>query len=301
MNLLDTAALRSHVIAELTSIGGKLRGDEVIILCPFHNDRTPSLGVHVGHKITPGAYHCFSCKAHGGWNTLADALKLKKVDYAAPALKPENQENPFQMAQQIFKNIATKENYPTLQGIEDLPPKFSWRELSFNFLKKLNAQYFWKKENGCYYLYFPLTMNREYKGYTLCALNRERSNQKYLIFGDSSKLLFLYDQIITGSSVVLVEGHYDALRLQNHGIPAVAIFGTSNWSAIQKSYLASKCPKKVIVLMDGDQSGHVAAKRIFEDLRSGFNVQVLPLPITDSKLDPGNMPIEYLDALRNYL
>ncbi|RYD75163.1 MAG: hypothetical protein EOP84_18740, partial [Verrucomicrobiaceae bacterium] len=34
-------------------------------LCPFHEDRTPSLVFYPGGSTARGQYHCFACGAHG--------------------------------------------------------------------------------------------------------------------------------------------------------------------------------------------------------------------------------------------
>jgi len=46
-----------EVVAETRDIQD--RGDHCVTLCPFHNEKTPSLRVEADH------YHCFGCGAHG--------------------------------------------------------------------------------------------------------------------------------------------------------------------------------------------------------------------------------------------
>jgi DNA primase len=47
------------------------RGVSRAILCPFHNDKTPSCKVNLGRKI----FHCFGCGAHGN---VLDFVRMKE-------------------------------------------------------------------------------------------------------------------------------------------------------------------------------------------------------------------------------
>ena len=123
---------------------------------------------------------------------------------------------------------------------------------------------------------------------------------KYQTFTDSRKVFFLYDYVPHGSSIVLVEGHFDALRLYAEGFFPLALFGLQNWSDIKKNYLITKAPPKIIIAFDGDKPGYESAVNIFKDLRISCNVDIFYLPLYEgkNKLDPGNMPKEFLDDLR---
>lgn len=306
MNILLYQNLREHIISQLLPMGGKQKGDEIIILCPFHNDSRPSLGIHVGDKVTPGSFHCFSCKAHGGWNKLAEKLSLKKMEILnvgkikdSSSLLPEKTD-PFQILSKFIENgkILVDDKPRNLVGLEDLPDSFSWRGLGKKFLESIGAKYYWQQEIDMDWLYFPLYMNQVYVGYTTAALKPHEP--KYMTYTDTHSCCFLYDLVPNNETIVLVEGHYDSLRLYAEGIYAIAIFGTSNWSAVKTQLLAAKNPKKVIIAMDGDDAGYKATEEIFNDLKYGFNVDIFWFP-PGYKLDPGNMPDSYVEALRTYL
>lgn len=311
MDLIGSAKLREIVINELTRIGGILKRDEIHILCCFHSDMNPSLGVHVGHKVPPGTFHCFSCGASGGWNKLARQLNLvnpnqnlRQVDYQETS-KITQYDDPFLILSKEMKNsvILEEKEVPTLTGIEPLPPNFSWRGIPREFYEKLGAKFYWESKPKIDFemdwLYIPLYTNSRYVGYTLCALKPNKP--KYKTFTDASKHFFLYDLLKEGETVVVVEGHFDALRLANFGIPAVAIFGVENWSPVKKALLLAKNPAKVLILMDGDEAGHKAAKEVFADIENLVETENLEIPITPEKLDPGNMPLSYIEAIRGKL
>lgn len=68
----------------------------------------------------------------------------------------------------------------------------------------------------------------------------------------SSMLLFNYNNIPTGcKKLFVVEGPFDALRIQLHGYNAVCIFGI-NMSKIQRNLLLEKQPDELIFMFDGD-------------------------------------------------
>ena len=306
--LHDTQQLRELVIDELMSkVNGRMKGSEITILCPFHNDSRPSLGVHIGDAITPGGYHCWSCKAHGGWNSLAAKLGLKMYDFGNRGsgdkkyTLPEK-DDPFGiLATEIKKPVLTSQKVDKLIGTEELPDGFNWRGLGKRFLESLGAKFFWERSIDMDFLYFPLTMEGVYVGYTLAALKPHKP--KYQTFAHTSEVYFLYDFVEPGSPIVCCEGHFDCLRLLSEGIPAIAIFGTTNWSKVKASLLVAKNPKKVVILMDGDAAGYKAAQDIYMDLRAGLNVEImyLPPPNGDNKIDPGNMSHELVEIVRELL
>jgi len=310
MDILRQNRLRALVIENLAAIGGKQKGDHIWLNCPWHNESEPSLSVHIGHKIIPGSFNCFGCKAKGNWNTLAKRLNLPLFEFRSKSpqtLNPEIENgDDFLPIDIILKDIRAKManeqmGYKTLKGIEDLPDGFSWRGYGKKFYDKLGGMFYWDRNFDRSYLYFPLYMNGTYVGYTIC--NLDGTDKKYQTFADTSKVFFLYDTIPHGVPIILVEGHFDALRLFADGFFPLGIFGVQNWSEIKKNYLLAKAPPKIIIAMDGDQAGYDAAIHIFKDLRVGCDVDIFYLPIYDKehKIDPGNMPIEFIHQLQEKL
>jgi len=304
MDILKQAQLRELVVNSLISVGGRRRGDSILICCPWHSEKKPSLNVHVGHKIIPGSFQCFGCRAKGNWNDLARALRLPLFNFRDTTyIKDEATYNSIvtQVIEDIKKKNTTEE-IKILKGTEELPDYFMWRGYTGKFYKRFGAEYYWNRKTDRSYLYFPLYMNGEYRGYTICNLDGKDS-EKYQTFTESSKVFFLYDYIIGDEPIVLVEGHFDALRLWAEGISALAIFGVKNWSNIKKSYLLTKHPSKIVIAFDGDKPGYDAAINIWKDLKiSYYNVDIFYLPYQpNNKLDPGNMLDEHIMGLRGML
>jgi len=302
--MLSDRQLRSFVVEQLDAIGAKPHGEDMQILCPFHDDTTPSLNVHVGHKITPGSYNCFACKAHGSWNSLARALRLPLVDFSQKPVVNED-DNPFIDLLEDIKKAKKVDKKRTLNGLEEVPKDFKWRGYSGGFFKELGAKYFWNRKQDQEYLHFDLNINGTYLGYTLCAINPQDPRiQKYQTFAEAKKVLFLYDKIPPYEPIVLVEGHFDALRLFAEGIYATAIFGTQNWSSVKKNLIVAKNPRKILILMDGDQAGYEAAVQIYEEFCLGWStdkVHIHYLPPQNPSLDPGNMPDSEFERVRSLI
>lgn len=304
MSLLHDAAVREFVIQQLTSIGGIHKGDEILLVCCFHNDSNPSLRVHVGHKIFPGSYHCFACKASGNWNSLARKLNLPILQFGSGSSLPTDKsdiakkliENPFAvLSNELSRSpVLTTTEPQVFHGHEPLPRNFSWRGYGRAFYEHLGGRYVWDKKTSNDFLYFPLNMSGVYKGYTLCALT-PGFEPKYQTLAPTHEIFFLYDCVPNDSNIFLVEGHFDALRMHAEGFNALGIFGTSNWSQQKKARLLAKNPRNVFILMDGDDAGYRAAQEIFTDLRSGTIPKIVYLPNDGNKTDPGNMNQEWVD------
>lgn len=307
--LLHLNRLRNHVITQLTELGyqTKRNGREIAIHCPFHSDSNPSLEVHIGDKITPGGFKCWSCGAHGGWNKLADQMRLipfvfDNTVFDANRKVSANQVNtdPFRELSHSIKNMTLGEKaVHVLPGVEPLPRDFSWRGLPRRYYESLGGKLYWDKNLDLDYLYLPITMNRKYMGYTVCAL--QPAKVKYKTYADTDKCFLLYDQVPSESSIVLVEGHFDALRMYYEGIPSLCIFGTENWSRIKKASLLAKRPKKVIICMDSDEMGQKAAQYLFNDLKDCIDVVIYQIPHDENNYDPGNMPEYMIEHLRSVL
>lgn len=301
--------LRDHVVEQLLSVGGVHKGEDIAILCPFHDDTKPSLNVHVGHKLTPGKFNCFACPAKGSWNKLAHALKLVPVkgsqernqhkDKSVVVLKDDDEVDPFKLMLSALQTNETYKEYepPTLTGTEDLPDDFSWRGYPRRLYNKLGAGYYWTEHTQS--LYFPLKVDGVYQGYTLCTVASTGTKfKKYLIHAEAKRNLFLYDQLRAGEPIVLCEGHFDAIRLMGEGFNATAIFGVQNWSDFKRNLVIAKNPPRVVIAFDGDQPGYTASVDIFNSFRNVVDVDIFYLPLKEEKLDPGNMPEEYLTLLR---
>ena len=78
-------------------------------------------------------------------------------------------------------------------------------------------------------------------------------------------------------SVVLVEGFFDCMKVTQAGFPCVALMG-STMSKAQEQLIADHFAH-VVVMLDGDEAGRVAAQQIAERLKQCiYQVDVVELP-----------------------
>lgn len=304
-DLADEELLRDHIISTITSLGLKSKNSDtrITICCPFHDDKTPSLDVHLADNFTGcfiGHFHCWGCGTRGSWPELAKKLGvgLEGLDF-----KAQKADNPFGLLLTSLKRMATSKTTTSLAPptstarLEEIPDNFSWRGIPSSFYRAMKAKIVWDNRKGRTYLYFPLEMNGIYQGYTLCDLGKEKKiSQKYLLFHIGTPL-FLFDWVPHRSTIVLVEGHFDALRLRYYGVNACAIFGSQKWEQKRQDLILSKNPKKILILMDNDEAGKAAALSIYEKLAETKLATICNLPESGGKVDPGNMPLEYIHFL----
>jgi len=316
---------RDFILSELKRIGRKYKveKDNASITCPYHRPGqnsfyNSSLSINLKEhyyrdKIVPvGFFRCWSCKIAGVWNRLVSDKKLD-VKPISDQITPEDPLLDFDILEDEDK-IYTR------------PPSFflsewegSWRGIPEDLLKNIGClkwfDYDGVKESsyGGKYdrggedrLWIPVSMwNREI-GY-IGALLRKRTKKeirfkKPVKYRNSngewaSEALFPFDLLEDDQPIVLVEGPYDALRLINEGIPALSILGTQNWTETKRTALLQKA-SKVILCMDGDRSGRECARYIEDDIEDYIDIKKYNIPLKRKKsLDPGNMPMRYIEEL----
>lgn len=261
--------------------------------CPFHPtlDRNPSLQVTIT-KPWSVVYKCWSCGAGGGgWNNIAEKAGLTKLT--------TNQKATTIDAVKYNVNQINKQDEITIgKDLVCYPFNDQWREIPYAFLQQFNPRIWYDQTSAAWRLILDVNIYDELQGYIGAALY-EGTKPKYRnLKGLAAKEVFFPLNTLLHDTAVLVEGPYDAIRLQYFGYPAMAILGTDNWSTIKVSLLASAGIEKIILLMDGDDAGYKAVRDIWPTINKGFNVKVLYLY---DGFDPGNMGPEYFEQLNNIL
>jgi DNA primase len=106
-----------------------------------------------------------------------------------------------------------------------------------------------------------------------------------------SKTLFNLNRVKTANKVYVVESSFDAIRLDQVGLPAVATLG-ANVSGMQIDLL-QKYFNDIIVIADNDEAGGNMKNRLLEKL--GGRVSVIQL--NNKYKDIGDMSDEDIKAL----
>lgn len=250
------------------------RGMHTRALCPFHNDRTPSLHIYQDH------YHCYACQAHGDLFTLVQ--KVRGIDFQESITWVEEQ-FPFVLGQKPIKRLGRQPSRTPEQVARDyyaaahnkIPSEAAAeRGYSPDFLQKaevygtngnvLCAHATREEQEG---LLQAQLIQRDYQAspdsalsyqdyffnerllFTLRDINQrvvgfagrsqsEHDKPKYLYTKGLKKdtLLYRMNAVATrwhGPSkgdgdcrLYIVEGLFDALRLESLGMDAVAVLGS---------------------------------------------------------------------------
>lgn len=275
------------------------KGKDFLIVCPFHNDHSPSCGVDRWH----GYFRCFSCGASGGWNKLAAALELERIDHSQEDVKTRTS--------RALERVGVRTKRPQKSRPLVEPWTGVWRGLSDAFLRDLGAVKVTDLRHSVLRIGLPVrTSAGALMGYTCRAIDPEDAEPKYVPLAanrdawqdkelPTKSVLFLIDKAVSldWDSFFLVEGPYDALRLWYGGVAAMAILGAGNWSAEKASMIIGLSPKKVFIMMDNDKSGAAAQGAIIQDLRSSVRTVGIGLPCKD----PGSLSDKQVQWLANKL
>ena len=95
---------------------------------------------------------------------------------------------------------------------------------------------------------------------------------------EKSKVLYNLHRVLEKGSdtVVIVEGFWSVLRLQNEGIPCVSTFGDSV-SEAQAELLVQHGVKNVILIYDGDEGGRIGTQSSLPTLAKQLFVKTVAL------------------------
>lgn len=336
MSLLDDL-----VREELEKLSDRRKAgpSKTFILCPFHPEKTPSGRVlHRPDGVGTGNYKCYGCGSTATWNQLAKILGLRQ--YGKSAALQDSLNVPHANLEGYDARFLSGED----PDAEDL--RFyeldnekrtreagivagKWRGFRLDFLQSLGIKLVRVVETGRYYIHLPIQVRGVEKGYIKAQIRKPNTKEipSYINSKGSWSLkwgLFPYDQSVALmkslglSTLFLVEGPRDALRLIRFGIPAICIMGTHSWCKAKLRQLEFSGASRIVVMMDGDAAGRAATKlitlgvnkegdKVTPRLDLSFNTKVIRLwnhPLVDGKepnYDPGNCPTELLIQAKRLL
>ena len=273
------------------------RGDLLVGPCPVHRGDNPRAFVA---QISKGLWHCFTRCQRGG-DVIELVRLLDGIGYAETA-----------------RRLAAMVLHATTQQGVLAPPAATrqFRPFSRRLVLDANAAFVAAKGirvdtaarfdsgafngagwlEGCVAvrLHDPQVVPLGYAGRQLHPARISRYGKWKLppLFPRSSTLYNLHrvrPQMRRG--IVVVECPWGVMRLDQIGVPAVALLGT-HLSVAQRQLLADAT--RILLLMDGDQAGEDAARRIRATLPQGVNVALVRPP---DGHDPDDLDDHQLRAL----
>jgi DNA primase len=288
--------------------------------CPFHNDNNPSFGMHketlVSNCFKCGGFNAlqfiikYKKEVLSEDSSYRDAIDLLKtlsgnieVNYELDELryKLENLNNKDKnketediiSAEQLPEGLVSAANHKYL---------LNCRELSNKIIKRFNLKYC-KYGKYAKRVIVPIYEMDRYRGFIArdvlpFLIGKDKVKKKYPERGrvlnsfgmDEEKFLFNFDNVLKIKDclvlkkygVFLVEGIFDAIKLWQLRVPALAMMGSSLKDGQLK--IIDEYFDKFVLCTDNDKAGFEANKRINNKL-IGNNIKVC---IYESS-DPGEL------------
>jgi len=307
------------------------KGNQIKIICPFHNDHKPSCGVNLEKQV----YNCFACDAGGNALDFVAHMEgldpnksgeLRKAALAAAdtfgidkALeRPANGRSVKAISKSKAKPKPVKAK--TKKTVKDKPAKPSNQPLTFElkldhkhpFIAERGFKKKLIKKFGIGYSNQGIMKGRiafeihNVEGKRIAYSGRWASDElpedvpRYLLpkgFEKSKVLYNLHRVLEEGSeTVVIVEGFWSVLRLHNENIPCVSTFGDSV-SEAQAELLVKHGVKNVILIYDGDEGGRVGTQSSLPILAERLFVKTIAL---EDGIKPDTMGEDIIATLPRY-
>jgi DNA primase len=195
------------------------------------------------------------------------------VRSSAPPERPagivRKPEPPTQLASKENKQCDEERNEPltfTLQGIEHKHPYLESRGVVEDTARTFGIGYFPGRGSMNGRIVFPIHNGKgELVAYAGRSIDESEPRYKFPAGFHKSLELFNLHRVKGELSVVLVEGFFDCMNVSEAGYPCVALMGSA-MSQAQEDLLAEHFGH-VVVMLDGDEAGRVAATEINNRLR----------------------------------
>jgi DNA primase len=266
---------------------------DYIIFCPFHNNnRTPAGEIDKNN----GTFFCFSCHhiadlvefvMHTSGRTYFESVRFIKSKETEQNLERDiNQKLVVKPEFTPFDELILKRLYNNLLAAERAKKYFNYRKIEPASWSKFSLGYSEKQDMVTVPVHSPDGMPVGFVGRSI--EGKEFKNTPGL---PKAKTLFNLNRVKTADRVYVVESSFDAIRLDQVGLPAVATLG-SNVSNIQIELL-QKYFNNIIVVADNDEAGGNMKDKIIEKLGSRVSV----IQLNKQYKDIGDMSDEDIKKL----
>lgn len=279
-----------------------------LVNCPFHPDVNPSCGIW---KDT-GYFKCFGCGVSGDLaefigersNISPIILRRKFREPALPGALEHTIRTFLLNTESSFRYLSLRSFHKVYPRLKKGSPGWQYlvgpRKLSPETIRRFDA----REGVGCYLgrIVFPIyTMDGRLLSYvgrtyrTGVYIKTKKARSPHRTFFGLFELFRDMDLPDMLSVLVVVEGEFDAMYLQQYGIPAVSNMGTQKMNS-HKIALLRRYASKVVLSYDSDEAGegcmyghkskHGWIKGQLEVLNPYIPTVALPLPIGK---DPNNL------------
>lgn len=263
---------------------------EITVRCTsgLHEDSNPSLGINLNKEV----FNCFACGYSGSLNKF---LKDIGVNLAYSIGQETKQTVKLEKLKIKLSDLYKPKNINLPEDVQ--PYTVDFKNISAQTMKQFGAftSEFYAFSN---YICIPVYQNKRLQFIEGRHINdKPEEEPKYLrnpAGARVSNILFPFDSISDFSTVILVEGIFDAIKMHDLGYTnTLCIFGTNNFGKEKVKLLDDYGCKHIIIMMDGDAPGRNAAKKI-SALIDSYNIRTSVIELAD-RLDPGELSKEYAD------
>jgi len=245
---------------------------DYIIFCPYHNNnRTPAGEVD---KFN-GTFFCFSCQKvanfveftmHMSGRTYFEAVRFIKGKETESDLTKEINKQLYVKPDFVpFDELIIKRLSNGLLSSDRAKDYFNYRKITPVSWSKFSLGYSEKQDMVTVPVHSPDGIPVGFVGRSI-----EGKDFKNTPGLPKAKTLFNLNRVKTADKVYVVESSFDAIRLDQVGVPAVATLG-ANVSNTQIELL-QKYFNNIIVIADNDEAGGNMKDKIIEKLGSRVSV-----------------------------
>ena len=283
-------------------------GDELRGRCPIHKGE----GQNTFHAhLAKNAFQCFSCKARGNvldfvaameQCTVRDAaIKLAEWFSIASNTQPPKPVTPKKATPVMSRGAGTLQNTPLtfqLKDVEAKHPYLTERGIRLETAQQFGIGYFAGRGSMSGRIVIPI---HDEFGKLIAYAGRSIDNgePKYKLPAGFHKSLVLYNlhramtrNSVRVSTVVLVEGFFDCIKVHEAGYPCVALMGSSLSS--EQEAVICRCFTGAVLLFDGDEAGKSATDECLGRLGRKLWVKAVSIP---AGRQPDQLNSEELQAL----
>ena len=254
---------------------------DYIIFCPYHNNnRTPAGEV----SKESGLFFCFGCQQVANLQELV--MKMSNRSYFESLRYIKSKEQESDITQIVAKQLYTP---PTFVQYDEVIIKrlnsqalespramryFDGRLVTKSSVNKFNLGYSEKQDMVTIPVHSPEGMVIGFVGRSV-----EGKDFKNTPGLPKSKTLFNLHRVKANDRVYVVESSFDAIRLDQVGMPAVATLGAT----ISKSQveLLEKYFNEIYLIADNDEAGKSMSKKMIDKLKSRVSIITLDTKYKD--------------------
>lgn len=241
------------------------------MLCPFHDESSPSFFIHKIELIC----NCFGCGVSGSLEGIiwrlrnippSDTRQILDIDRLPGMRKKEVADRPLTFSKSWLEPWKRLSNHPYLE--------------SRGFTNETVEAFEARLDPVAKRIVFPLRPPVRVPTTLVGAAGRSYTgaDPKWLFYWNcrKSKNLFRAPFTKIDPPLSVVEGIFDAMWLWQHGYPAVALLGSKASSEQVKQI--KDLHSNILIALDNDEAGHIGGEMLGEQLKTSCNVMYTNMP-----------------------